>query len=158
MARLRRVGTTGNVNGITIEQDNVNKVLNELEGAVEKALTEIGIKVEKYAKARCPVGTPESTGIKGYRGGTLRNSITFEVESDKRQGEVTIGTNVEYAPYVELGTGPYFEAPPEWEQFEAERGTGAGHGYVHPRPFLRPAIEDHINLYIKIVENELKRG
>ena len=158
MASLKRVGTTGKVNGIIIEQNNIPEVLDALDSAVERALTMIGIKAEKAAKGRCPVGTPESTGIKGYRGGTLRNSITFNVTTDDEGGEVTIGSNVEYAPYVELGTGPNFEAPPEWEQFDAPQGSGVGGGYVKPRPYLRPAIEDHIDTYTRIIKNELSNA
>ena len=153
MAQLKRVGLTGKVNGIEITTNNVQEILRELDGSVEKILTMIGIKAERYAKARCPVGTPESTGKKGYRGGTLRNSITFQVEGDT----LSIGTNVEYAPYVELGTGPYFEAPPEWEEFNAMKGSGVGRGYVRPRPFLKPAIADHIDEYDRIIRKELKK-
>lgn len=137
-----------------INEDNTNKILNELDGQIEKALETIGLKVEKYAKALCPVGTPESTGIKGYRGGTLRNSISHVV--DKQNNQVNIGTNVEYAPYVELGTGPFFEPPPDWEKFTGQRGSGIGGGYVHARPFLRPAITDHKDEWKLIIENELK--
>lgn len=154
MAGLKKVGTTGSVNGFEVTADNTEEVLNTLGSATERILTMIGIKAEKYAKARCPVGTSASTGIKGYRGGTLRNSITFQVEGNN----VYIGTNVEYAPYVELGTGPYFEAPPSWEKFDAPRGSGEGHGYVRPRPYLKPAIEDHMNEYIRIIRSELKNG
>lgn len=46
--------------------------------------------VEDSAKAKAPVNT-----------GTLRNSITYEVSGDVG----TVGTNLEYAPYVEFGTG-----------------------------------------------------
>ena len=81
-----------------------------------------------------------------YRGGTLRQSITHIVDGD----ELIVGSMVEYAPYVELGTGPHFKPPPEWEQFDAPRGRGIGHSYVKPRPFLRPAIEDHKAEYEKI--------
>lgn len=164
MANLKRVGTTGNVNGVEITANNTKEVLEALENATERALTIIGIKAEKYAKARCPVGTPESTGWtdkngvrhpnKGYRGGTLRNSITFIVNDDI----LSVGTNVEYAPYVELGTGPYFEAPPEWEQFDVPAGKGVGHGYVRPRPYLKPAIADHIGEYENVLTNELKNA
>lgn len=122
--------------------------------ATAQALVIIGLKLEKYAKALCPVGTPESTGIKGYRGGTLRNSITYEVQDDT----VTVGSNVEYAPYVELGTGPNFTPPPDWEQFESKPGSGIGHSYVHPRPFLRPAVEDHLEEYKYIWEDKLKNA
>lgn len=152
MAQLKKTGLTGKVNGVDVTQNNVKEVLASLGDATERILTEIGIKAEKYAKALCPVGTVESTGIKGYRGGTLRNSITFNVS----ENEVTIGTNVEYAPYVELGTGPNFTPPPEWESFDAPKGSGIGHGYVKPRKFLQPAIADHMNEYANIIKTELK--
>ena len=153
MAGLKRVGTTGVVNGLVITEDNTEEILSELEEKTDIALTMVGIKVEKFAKALCPVGTPESTGKKGYRGGTLRNSITFEVSDSVLE----VGSNVEYAPYVELGTGPHFEAPPEWEQFESSKGSGVGGGYVKPRPFLRPAVLDHINEYEALIEKVLKQ-
>lgn len=151
---IKNVGNTGSVAGYEITNDNTEEVLAALKKAKEKALTMIGLKVEKYAKALCPVGTPESTGKAGYMGGTLRNSITFEVEDDT----LTAGSNVEYAPYVELGTGPYFDTPPKWLEYETQKGSGIGGGYVKPRPFLRPAIQDHIPEYKTIIENEMKNA
>ena len=136
-----------------VTENNVDVFLKELQEKRHLIHEAIGVKAEKYAKARCPVGTSESTGKRGYRGGTLRNSITHNADSDM----VAIGSNVEYAPYVELGTGPYFEAPPEWEQFDAPRGSGSGHGYVHPRPYLKPAILDHVDEYEKIAGDILKK-
>lgn len=135
-------------------ESHVDEALASADSAIDKALEIIGIKAEKYAKARCPVGTVESTGIKGYRGGTLRNSITHTVNDNT----LSVGTNVEYAPYVELGTGPYFQAPPSWEQFNAPKGKGVGRGYVRPRPYLKPAIADHIEEYKSVIENELKNA
>lgn len=131
--------------------DNSAAVLAALEAAKAKALETIGLKAEGYAKRLCPVGTVESTGQKGYRGGTLRNSITFRVDDNT----LSVGSNVEYAPYVELGTGPHFTPPPEWEQFTTERGKGVGRSYVRPRPYLRPAIEDHADEYKRITLREL---
>lgn len=136
--------------------DNSEHALNELERVKSRILSAIGLKAERYAKKLCPVGTAESTGKKGYRGGTLRNSINFRVNVTTDTLEV--GSNVEYAPYVELGTGPHFVPPPEWERFEAEKGKGVGKAYVKPRPFIRPAIEDHRDEYQKIAERELKKG
>lgn len=104
-----------------------------------RALEIIGIKGEKYAKALAPVGTSESTGIPGYRGGTLRNSISHEFDEDTAY----IGTNVEYAPYQELGFTSV-----------AGRHIPAANG---GRGYLRPAIEDHISEYKAIIENEMKR-
>ena len=134
--------------------DNSGKFLAELERAKKKALETMGLKAEGYAKKLCPVGTEESTGIKGYRGGTLRNSITHLVNGDVLE----VGSNVEYAPYVELGTGPHFVPPPEWERFESEKGKGVGKAYVKPRPYIRPAIEDHRDEYKQIAEREMKGG
>ena len=74
--------------------DNSAEALAELSRAKARALETIGLKAEGYAKRLCPVGTVESTGIKGYRGGTLRNSITHTVDSDV----LSVGSNVEYAP------------------------------------------------------------
>lgn len=79
---------------IDIIDNNKDKILEHLEKEKPRILEIIGLKAEKYAKALCPVGTPESTGKKGYRGGTLRNSITHSVSEDT----VSIGSNVEYAP------------------------------------------------------------
>ena len=134
--------------------DNSAKALAELSRAKARALEIIGLKAEGYAKKLCPVGTVESTGIKGYRGGTLRNSISHTVDGDT----VSIGSNVEYAPYVELGTGPHFEPPPDWETFTSKRGSGVGRSYVKPRRYLQPAIEEHAGEYKTIAENELKGG
>lgn len=96
---------------------------------IERALEKVGLTAERYAKMACPVGTPESTGKKGYMGGTLRNSISHTYDKNTAY----IGTNVEYAPYVEMGT----------KKMEA-------------RPYLKPAIADHIQEYKNTIEQELK--
>ena len=141
--------------------DNSGSILRALDEAANRALKRIGMKAEGYAKKLAPVGTVDSVGgwaqknSKGkrvYRGGTLRRSIAHRVDGDS----VSIGSNVEYAPYVELGTGPHFKPPPEWEAFDAPKGKGVGHAYVKPRPFIRPAVEDHADEYRRIMEKVLK--
>lgn len=142
-------------------EDNSGEILRRFAEACADGMELIGMKAETYAKRLCPVGTAESVGNwakknqKGkrvYRGGTLRNSITHRVDGDI----LSIGSNVEYAPYVELGTGPHFKPPPEWEAFDAPKGKGVGHAYVKPRPFIRPAVEDHADEYRRIMEKALK--
>lgn len=125
--------------------DNTAEALSALESAVQRGLEIIGGKAETYAKQLCPVDT-----------GNLRNSITHQTETDEKA--VMIGSGVEYAPYVELGTGTHFIPPPEWIQNNAQPGSGIGHSFVHPRPYLRPAIEQHTEEYKTIFETELKRG
>jgi HK97 gp10 family phage protein len=137
--------------------DNRSAVRSQLRAACRRALVSIGEAIVANAKAICPVGTPESTGKPGYVGGTLRDSITSEVSGGGLTWpSLRVGSAVEYAPYVELGTGPYFEPPPEWEQFTTVKGSGVGSGYVTARPFLRPAVEDHKEQYKTMAETELK--
>lgn len=153
---IARGTVTTSAGSTVLFRDNSAAFLKELEDAEAKILTMIGLKSEAYAKKLCPVGTPESTGVKGYRGGDLRNSIAFRVDTTGPEKTLEIGSNVEYAPYVELGTGPHFVPPPEWERFEAEKGKGVGKVYVQPRPFIRPAIEDHKEEYKAMAEKVLK--
>lgn len=76
---------------IEIIENNTDKILAELSDAVEMGLETVGMVAESHAKA---YETAVDTGL-------LRNSITHQVNKGKK--EVYIGTNVEYAPYVELG-------------------------------------------------------
>lgn len=99
--------------------------------AMARALEICGGKAETYAKQLAPVGTPESTGIPGYHGGTLRNSITHEQEDEKTE---IIASAVKYAPFVEFGTYK-----------------------MKARPFMRPAAENHRREYSQIIERELAK-
>lgn len=134
--------------------DNTAEVLAALSSATESALEVIGGKAESYAKQLVPVDT-----------GALRNSITHKVDN----GVVLIGSNIHYAPYIELGTGKEYQPPPEWMENNAKKGRGLDRwfykdaqgqwhvGYPQkPRPFLRPAIEDHLDEYKQIAEKKLK--
>ena len=70
-------------------KDNSQQILSALEKGKRNALTAIGASAETYAKQETPVDT-----------GRLRNSISHTVDGEAAY----IGSNVEYAPYVELGT------------------------------------------------------
>lgn len=106
--------------GLTVREDNTEEVVSELSRAFDRALEKIGITAEGYAMDLCPVDT-----------GRLRNSITHTIDSGEKAAY--IGSNVEYAPYVELGTSRMAE-----------------------RPFLRPAAENHGSEYRDILETELR--
>jgi len=96
-------------------------VLSALGGAKARALEIIGGMAETYAKQLCPVDT-----------GRLRNSITHAQQDENTE---VIGTNVKYAPFVELGTI-----------------------HMSARPYLRPAADGHGAEYRAILENELRKG
>ena len=105
-----------------IVNDYTAQRLEDIAGAKQRALEKIGLIAEGYAKRLCPVDT-----------GKLRNSITHT--SDGKYAY--IGTNVEYAKYIEYGTS------------SPKRPA---------RPYLRPAASEHMEEYKQILEKELKNG
>lgn len=105
--------------GITVNEDNTEQVVDGIDSAICVALEKIGLLAENYAAKKCPVDT-----------GNLRGSITYEV--DAADNAVYIGTNVEYAPYVELGTS-----------------------HQKAQPFLRPAASEHGAQYRQVLKNAL---
>ena len=92
---------------IDITSKKVRKILKKVEkDEIKKARQSIKASLVVGAGVsakKAPVGTPESTGIKGYIGGTLRQSIDSRVTSVKGlDGEIFTG--VEYAKYQNNGT------------------------------------------------------
>lgn len=100
---------------------NISITKEALEEAKEICLEMLGLAAERHAKEYCPVVT-----------GRLRNSITHAPNAD--ESYVAVGTNVEYASYVELGSSRR----------------------KNPHPYIRPGIENHLDEYKKIIENVLK--
>lgn len=139
--------------------DNTDEVIAAKDEAIERALEAIGLQAEGYAKMLCPVGTPESTGIEGYHGGTLRNSITHTTERTRDGDSAIIGSNIPYAPYVEHGTGLYADngngrkTPWTWVDENGKPHKTSG---MTPRHFFKNAIADHTDEYKNIVETMLK--
>ena len=107
---------------VEIKKDNSKEISEKIEEAVLRGLVTCGLTAERYAKKLAPVDT-----------GNLRNSITHTV--DGGEPAAYIGTNVEYAPYQELGTI-----------------------HMAAKQFLKHDVADHANEYRKIIENELKNG
>ena len=105
-------------------EDNIPSIEEEVEAAVGRALEMIGLQAEKHAKEALTQQGAVDTG-------RLRNSVTHQVISETA---VAVGTNVEYAPYIEFGTYK----------------MGA-------RPYIKPAVENYLNEYKIIIENELRR-
>lgn len=126
--------------------DNSGLVKEEFESACLRALEECGQTAEGYAKLLCPVDT-----------GNLRNSITHQV--DEGEPAVYIGSNSEYAAFVELGTGKYYPGgrPTPWVYQDAKGQWHLTHGQ-RAQPYLKPAVADHVQTYRNIIKDELKNG
>lgn len=144
---------------------NIDAFMKAMEKATDSALEIIAGKIENYAQDGVRDNAPRDLASE------LRNSITAEV----KDGVAAVGSNMQIAPYIELGTGPMYESPPEYMENNAKGGRGqAGLPYwiyfdpvdkqfkigtpQPAKPFLRPAIENHLDEYQKIIENELKNA
>lgn len=137
------------VNKRNIEIDGLDKLIDKLtaiggnsQKALHSGLMKGGEAVQGEAKETCPTDT-----------GRLKNSIEVTGEKKRKykysddigskkkfKGEITgggqdavaIGTNVEYAAYVEFGTGQ------KGDQSVSHRQEWPGQP---PRPFLSPALK-----------------
>ena len=124
--------------------DNSEEIALQFAMACMRGLEKCGLVAEGYAKKLCPVDT-----------GNLQNSITHRVDDH----DVYIGTDNEYAAYVELGTGKYATEgggrPTPWVYQDAKGNWHYTHGQK-PQPFLKPAVADYAQKYRNILEDELK--
>lgn len=131
----------------------IKDMSEEIKAAAKEQILEglirIGLKMAEFARNLCPVDT-----------GALRQSIQFEVDPD--EPSVTLGTNKEYAPYVELGTGEYSEVggTPEKRWVYRDELTGETRVGIpqKPRHFIRPAVADHEDTYKAIMSDALSDG
>lgn len=112
---------------------------------IEEALGTCCAIVEKSAKQKAPKDT-----------GALRRSISSKVEDNKG----IIFTPLEYAPYVEYGTGLFAEScgrkdvPWNYQDDEGKWHSTSGQ---KPQPFMRPALEENKQLIKQILKEELTK-
>lgn len=104
--------------------------------------------VEREAKQLAPKDT-----------GALRRSITSRIEESPDGLEGIVFTPLEYAPYVEYGTGLFAEnggrkdVPWVYEDDKGEYHTTYGQ---HPQPYMRPALENNREKILDIIKGGLK--
>ena len=116
--------------------DNSKKVKGQMDDAMFRALESAALIVEASAKALAPVGDS----------GELRDKIDHNVKDGANGPQAKIGSPLDYAMYVEYGTGEF-----------AENGAGRKGGWsyqtpdgewhhtdgMQPQPFLRPAFREN---------------
>lgn len=106
---------------------------------LKRKLQSVGFQIERAAKQKAPVDT-----------GRLRSSITTEVSERQGLPVVKVGTNVEYAPALEFGSGPYVITPDDAEALQwTDPETGepvfaasVEHPGIEAQPFLLPAVDE----------------
>ena len=132
-------------------RDNTEEVLSALEEAIKRGNEAIGMTAERHAKKKCPVDTGrlrnsityalagEETHVKSYKaskGGKDRETYTYDGTAEGEKGSgVYIGTNVEYAVFVENGA--------------------LGRTAVH---FLQDAAANHTDEYKRLMEDSMKNA
>ena len=128
--------------------DNSKAVKAEMQATMQKALESAALIVEASAKALAPVDS-----------GELRDKIDHNVKNTANGPVATIGSPLDYALYVEYGTGE-----------KAENGAGRKGGWsyqtpdgewhhtngMEPQPFLRPAFRNNKTKIKDIIGKEFK--
>ena len=105
--------------------------------------------VERTAKQTAPKDT-----------GALRNSIQSEVQNDGFDIKGVVFSPLEYAPYVEYGTGLFAEEngrKTPWTYEDEETGERIFTRGQKPHPYLRPALFENREKITKILEESVKK-
>ena len=120
-----------------IDENSLKTLADQLSNneAFERAMGRACAVVERKAKENAPKDT-----------GALRRSITSEVNATGGLVEGVVFTPLEYAPYVEYGTGLFAEdgngrKDVPWN-YQDDQGNWHSTSGQHPQPFMRPALEE----------------
>jgi phage gpG-like protein len=74
------------------------------------------------------------TADKAKKGKELKSGSYSGIATAEKNPYVILGSNVEYAPHIETGTSK-----------------------KHARPFIKPALTDHVDQYRRMLKAELSR-
>lgn len=133
---------------MAIEIKGLDKLLADMDRVgdaegVQQALGKACALVERSAKQKAPKDT-----------GALRRSITSEV----KDLEGVVFTPLEYAPYVEYGTGLFAESggrkDTPWS-YQDDKGEWHSTSGQHPQPFMRPALNENRERIIQMIKEGL---
>ena len=117
--------------------------LADLEG-LPSALGKACAVVEASAKQKAPKDT-----------GALARSITSKIEDT----EGIIFTPLEYAPYVEYGTGLFAEngngRKTGWAYKDEKTGETIWTRGQHPQPYMRPALNENRQKVVELIKEGL---
>lgn len=138
---------------MSIQFQGLDEVLDSLEKKVDQQKLEAALGkacaiVERAAKQKAPKGA-----------GELRRSITSKIEQNGGDIQGIVFTPLEYAPYVEYGTGLFAEeggrqdVPWHYQDDKGEWHTTSGQ---HPQPYMRPALDENREQILRILKEGLK--
>jgi len=142
------------VKGLIEVQKKLEQVLTDLHGApMIEAMRDATLLVTRDAKILAPVDT-----------GRLRASITPDVTQRGNDVVGIVGSNVVYAPYMELGTRPHFPPLAALETWARRHGMSAfqvalaiARKGTKARKFLQGAFEKNEGRIIDLLERAIGR-
>lgn len=121
--------------------------------ATDEPMRQATLLVAGDAKRNAPVDT-----------GVLRASITPGVESRNNTTTGVVGSNVVYAPMMELGTRPHWPPLAALETWARRHGTTAfvvaraiARRGLKARLFLRHALEDNQSRIVRLFDDYIRR-
>lgn len=132
-----------------IEVEGLDRITDKLDNvasvqSVEGALMKCCALVERAAKQNA----------QKFRGtGELSRSISSKIEGNTG----VVFTVLEYAPYVEYGTGLFAEGgngrkDVPWCYYDEKTDEFVYTEGMHPQPFMRPALDENINKINRILK------
>ena len=151
------------IRGLEQSQAKMKQVAEDIHGgAVYSAMQEATQLVTRDAKILAPVDT-----------GRLRASITPEVRTDGKVLEGVVGSNVEYAAPMEVGTGtpaghsPHYPPPDALETWATRHGFKSGmqvakiiwkRGGLMGRHFLQRGFDQNKEAIQKLLEDAVSKA
>ena len=128
--------------GIEVKLEDIADTNN-----MEQALGEACAIVERSAKQKAPKKT-----------GDLRRKIKSKIESRAENLKGIVYTPLEYAPYVEYGTGLFAEnggrEDVPW-RYKDDKGKWHSTSGQEPQPFMRPALDENREEILRILKGAL---
>lgn len=133
-----------------IRLEGMDEVIDAVENLantekIREALGKACALVERSAKQKAPKGN-----------GELRRSITSKVEGNTG----IVFTALEYAPYVEYGTGLFAEEGGRMDvpwNYQDDRGEWHSTRGQHPHPYMRPALDENREEILRILKEGLSQ-
>ena len=130
---------------MNVEFEGAEKLMARLdkmsnEAALKKSLETAALLVERSAREKAPKDT-----------GALRRSIRSKVEGL----EGIIYTPLEYAPYIEYGTGLFAEGNGRKDvpwNYQDDKGNWHSTSGLKPQPFMRPSLDENRQKILDILK------
>ena len=132
-----------------VEIRGIDEILQKLDDMasdeeIKQRLGQACALVERAAKQKAPKDN-----------GELRRSITSKVEGTTG----IVFTPLEYAPYVEYGTGLFAEEAGRKDVpwcYQDDKGEWHSTSGQKPQPFMRPALNQNRTTILKIIKGDTK--